>query len=80
MTEMRKLLPHKREGDAFRGVTRPSETRWTSLGEFTEYVACHQDRIRAFLADRYPDGWERRPWRVSPLRSDSTSLRRASGS
>jgi hypothetical protein len=54
MTELRKLLLHTREGDAVRSVPGPCETRWTSLGEFIEYIACHQDRICAFLARRYP--------------------------
>jgi hypothetical protein len=61
MSDMRKLLPHKREDDAFRGIPRPCETRWTSVENFTEYVVRHQDRICAFLRHEYPTRQGRPP-------------------
>jgi hypothetical protein len=61
MSDLRKLLPHQREDDAFHGIARPCETRWMSLDKFTEYVVRHQDRICAFLRHEYPTRQGRPP-------------------
>jgi hypothetical protein len=52
MIDLRDLLPDQGEDGLFHGIPRPCETRWTSLGHFTQYVACDHDRICAFLGDK----------------------------
>jgi hypothetical protein len=52
MIDFRNLVPYQREDDLFHGIPRTCEARWTSLGQFTQYVARHHDRICAFLGDK----------------------------
>jgi hypothetical protein len=52
MIALRNLLPCEREDRLFHGIPRPCETRRTSPGQFTQYVACGHDRICAFLGHK----------------------------
>jgi hypothetical protein len=53
MVDLRNLLPHIRESDAFHGISRPCETRYTSLGAFADCVLCHRDRVCAILQHKF---------------------------
>jgi hypothetical protein len=53
MIDLRSLLSHLRRRDAFNGILQPCETRWTSRGEFADYLVSHCVSICAFLQDKF---------------------------